>query len=297
MNDYFIVKIGEVVSTDDESHGMRIKARLSQDKNRAISDIPYAFPLMPKLIQTPPKVGEAVMVFTAKASDIDSNRYYIGPIISQPQFIKQCNYNKGMGHAVDLLQGAIGKPLETIDNVPNSSGAFPNKEDVALIGRESEDVILKEGEVQIRSGARKPTSDENNVGNIQYNNEDPTYLQLKYKRNLTKDGNSVANLVSDSINLISENDASELTKAMGSNGLSEVDYNELKEKLHPLPYGDVLLKMLDIIKTAIMTHTHPYNMLPPYVENTPVEALKNWGRSTDENGLDGKLLSNTVNIS
>ena len=38
-------------------------------------------------------------------------------------------------------------------------------------------------------------------------------------------------------------------------------------------------------------------MLPPYVENTPVEALKNWGRSTDENGLDGKLLSNTVNIS
>ena len=39
--------------------------------------------------------------------------------------------------------------------------------------------------------------------------------------------------------------------------------DEIMEKLHPLPYGDKLVTILEEIRNAIQTHYHPFPGLPP----------------------------------
>ena len=54
-----------------------------------------------------------------------------------------------------LVRVRIKKILATIDNFDETKGAFPNNDDIAVIGRKSEDVILKDGEIDIRCGIRQ----------------------------------------------------------------------------------------------------------------------------------------------
>ena len=111
-----VLKMGQVESTLDSSDGLRIKVRLAQDGMVGLNELPYAFPLLPKTIQTVPKVGECVLVVTSILGNNESNRYYIGPIISQPQFQYEDKYEHGRGTAISLLQGGKREPLEKISN-------------------------------------------------------------------------------------------------------------------------------------------------------------------------------------
>ena len=91
-----VVKIGKVrevenVYSKGGSDGMRVRAELAEDKPKKLEDIPWAIPLMPKVFHILPKVGEAVLVISEYTNSNHSQRYYIGPIIAQPQYMK---YNK-----------------------------------------------------------------------------------------------------------------------------------------------------------------------------------------------------------
>ena len=209
--DEVIFKIAQVESVDDFADGLRIKARMQQDHTIGTKDLPYAFPLLPKTIYSVPKVGECVLITTSKIGNNQSNRYYIGPIISQPQFQYKDSYEYGRGSAISLLQGAEVKPLEKISNYSSTNGSFPNINDIAIVGRKSEDVILKDGEIDIRCGIRgKSEGDDKLIGNVIFNQKDPTYIQLKHKNGLVHgdniEANGIINLVSDKINLISHQD-------------------------------------------------------------------------------------------
>ena len=58
-----ILKFCQVIDVYDETDGERIKVKLSpEDDNRDIKDIPYAHPLLPKLIHIKPKIGETVLI-------------------------------------------------------------------------------------------------------------------------------------------------------------------------------------------------------------------------------------------
>ena len=45
---------------------------------------------MPKLIHVKPKPGEAVLIMLQEQGATDSDRFYIGPLISQPQYLEKC---------------------------------------------------------------------------------------------------------------------------------------------------------------------------------------------------------------
>lgn len=282
LQEEILIRIGEVVSVDDEYNGLRIKVRLAEDNSVGNDEeIPYAFPLLPKTIQSVPKKGEAVFILTSRLNKKDSIRYYIGPLISQPQYFYDEKYYGGFGSSHSLIKGALSKPLETINHFHETKGAFPEINDIALIGRKSEDIILKDGEIDVRCGIRgKKIFDENSddeplQGDVIFNTQSPAYLQLKYQRGLCKGNKQVAdsviNLVADKINLISHKDTEHHNLTDQENLINPNELDEIMSKLHQVPYGDLLLDFLKRMKNAINNHVHPYPGLPPvkceYVNN------------------------------
>lgn len=291
--DEVMFKMAQVESVDDSADGLRIKARLQQDGTVGTKDLPYAFPLLPKTIQTVPKIGECVLITTSKSGNKDSNRYYIGPIISQPQFHYEDEYNYGRGSAIALLKGGDRPPLPKISNYVETHGAFPKVNDVALVGRKSEDVILKDGEIDLRCGIRgKAIGDEELFGEVVFNTLSPAYIQMKYKVGLTDGddckGNSAINLVADKINLISHQDTNFFNLTDQNELIKEDELSEIMQKLHQVPHGDTLIEALKLIINGLTRHVHPYPGLKPCVDDNILAVY----------GIDlNKILSKDIRIS
>ena len=266
--DEVVFKIGKVrevenVYSKEGTDGMRVRAELSQDKVNKIEDIPWAFPLLPKVFHVVPKVGEAVLVFTDLSNNNVTQRYYIGPIISQPQYME---YN-GKENALSNLKSGFFKVIEKISNYDATRGSFPKNEDVAVVGRGSEDVTLKydnaskKSEVDLRAGIRKASSFGDNalIGNVIFNDVDPAYIQLKYKNGMTKDASSVVNIVADRINIMSNKDNNVSDSIHDKDSLvKDEDMEKVMDKLHQVPMGDKLVELLKVMKGAIMHHVHPW---------------------------------------
>ena len=120
------IKICKVIESNDEMKGGRIKAIvLPEDKSKDVSEIPYAYPLMPQMIHILPKVGEAVLILLTETGNDSSLRYYIGPIIAQPQNMNNATYFEG---ATTLFPNSGTVPV-----VPSSDdGIYAADENVAL---------------------------------------------------------------------------------------------------------------------------------------------------------------------
>ncbi len=274
-----IIKQGHVEYVEDTADGLRIKIRIPQDGNEPLENLPYAFPLLPKTFQSVPKVGEGALVFTQLSGNKMSQRYYIGPIISQPQFQEKCNYNYGRGNATSLFEGGYVEPLGKISNEKDTWGAFPNTEDVAVVGRGSQDIIMRNNystssnEVDIRCGIRKDPVVSNNdiVGKVIFNSIDPAYIQLKYKNSLTngemQKSNSMINLVADKINIISNQDENAFNLTNIDELIREDDLDNIMSKLHRVAHGDTLVELLKLMIKAILTHIHPYAGMPPTIHS------------------------------
>ena len=274
MNNNFSINIGIVKEVEntyskDGYDGLRIRAELPLDKPKVITEIPWAFPLLPKVFQSIPKEGEAVFIFMRDDGDKNiSQRYFIGPIISQPQYFTNC---KGE-NATTLLKNNERNPIEKISNVDDTRGAFPTSDAVAVIGRGKEDIILKydnnadSSEVDLRSGIRGEATNSNNpnmIGNIIFNGTDPAYIQLKYKQGLAthekNQANSVINMVANRINIMSNKDNNIAHNLNDKDTLvTESKMDEIMDNLHQVPMGDKLVELLKIMKGAIMHHVHPW---------------------------------------
>jgi hypothetical protein len=301
-----IIKKGQVELTEDTADGLRIKVRLEQDGTTPIENIPYSFPLLPKTFQSVPKKGEGALVITTMSDSKESQRYYIGPIISQPQFQEKCEYSYGRGNATSLIDGGTIEPLEKISNYRETFGSFPDVEDVAMVGRGSQDVILKTNEetgsdeVDIRCGIRTNSTNGNArngeavVGKVVFNREDPAYIQLKYKKNITKEENqeasSLINIVSDKVNIVSHKDENLFDLTDEEQLINENDLENMMKMLHQVPHGDTLIKLLGVIINAILTHVHPYAGMEAVKSNYTLEAAE-WLSKLDT------ILSKHVRIS
>ena len=269
------INIAEVVeventNSNDSYDALRIRAKLIQDEPKDINTIPWAFPLLPKVFQSIPKVGEAVFLFVDdEGGDKNiSQRYFLGPIISQPQYNSYCEKD----NATTLLKTHKRNPIGKISSVDATRGSFPNAEDVAVVGRGKEDITLryneksKTSEIDLRAGIRGEATNSNNkdmIGNIIFNDADPAYIQLKYKQGLATNeknaANSVINMVANRINIMSNKDYNIAHNLNDKDMLiPESKMDEVMDKLHQVPMGDKLVELLTIMKGAIMHHVHPW---------------------------------------
>jgi len=298
-------------SLNGEVGGWRIKVRLDTDGDREVAQLPWAFPLLPKSLQSVPRIGEGVLVVTSEISNKDSQRYYIGPVISQPQFQEYCEYGYGgRGPATSLL--TTSKPLtdSPLTSITRSSaltrGAFPELRDVAILGRGQEDLVLKyrggednaSSEVDLRAGIRLRPSDTTVKylrGNVVFNDKNPSYVQVKYKvggisginegsGDLDEDkyesrqkraANGVVNIVADKINLISHEDTNAFGETIADRDqlVREESLDEIMSRLHRSVYGDELIILLKKIVNVLSTHTHAYPMIPPTIGGTELSDL------------------------
>lgn len=297
---------GDDIALNGEAQAWRVKIRLDSDGNKELSELPWAFPILPKFLQSLPKVGEGAFVITSNLGKPDSQRYYLGPLISQPQYMEFCDYGiGGRGPAMSMLSTSkptTEKPLTSITRRKElTKGAFPELNDVALLGRGQEDVVLKyrnsgsgnTSEVDLRAGIRLEPTDSTvkyMKGNVVFNNQNPAYIQVKYNNSGVaglkagegdndeekyesideRSAMGVINVVADKINLISHKDSNRFGELIcdRDNLIKEGELDQIMSLLHRAVYGDELIILLKKIVNALATHTHPYSMLPPTIEGT-----------------------------
>jgi hypothetical protein len=277
----------KVLSVYDDKAGLRIKVRMDPEDNKLTTDeIPYCYPLLPKHFHINPKKGEMVLVITSRLNAPNSQRWFIGPIISQQYAL----YNDQFLSAQSILEnGNITKPLPRPELNPENEGSYPNREDIAIQGRNNADLILKENELRLRCGFKK-----NRFGTYKdsliFNTEDLAYIQMKYKTLTDHKGRSFSstiNLVADRINLLSHDSKTPFTLNNRQELITDKELLKILEEAHPLPYGDELIDFLQKLIEVIKTHTHPFPMDPPRFTTPQTEVL-----NTDLN----KMLSTSVKI-
>ena len=179
-------------------------------------------------------------------------------------------------NAISTISAPETKPLATISTDADTIGAFPEPNDVAVVGRGQEDVILKydkdnrASEIQIRAGIRESCWKNKDIrGNIIYNKVDPAYIQLKRETGMIMGAaSSVVNVVADQINLISNKDSDANSLIHDRKSLIPTENQAtLASILHPLVKGDELVDLLNRIIKAINTHVHPWPGLPTCGDN------------------------------
>lgn len=255
-----VVRFCEVLSIDDDTDADRIKVKLEpEDNSKTLDEIDYAFPLLPKMFHIKPKVGEAVFVFLATTNDGNSQRYYIGPVISQDH---RLYYDQYLGGADSFLRGAYKKFDVAPRMMPDLNGLLPNDEDVVIRGRKNSEIQISENDVTLKAGVK--IVNEIEKYDMNFNEKNPGYIKTKYHLNpLANNTCSTTSIVSDKILLLSNTSPNYFKTTDRDNLISDETYNEIIEKAYRLPYGELLVDFLNTFVTAFIEHTHPFIMLPP----------------------------------
>ena len=310
---------GIVTDIEDPFDAGRIRVRiypLDNDVPTILEDIepnagglPWCEPLLPKFLNVVPKIGEMVKIIAFDYRNKKIRRQYIGPVIGQqtPAECNESNYND------TRLKVENNGYTPTWSKQPGSYDGlwkiYPNKEDVAFLGRKNTDIILRDqnyyNEIILRSGKIDPKTlnsvPSNNVSQVKLNIVNPGYLTINFtqadalnssadadvkKLNLDKDRSHV-NVVADKINLISHIGSQKKGTVVpaiikGDDIARQIDIENTL--LHPLVYGDVFWEFLNVLKPYIESHIHPYSNLPPDPSLSTAKLLtwfeSNMGKST-----------------
>lgn len=260
-NDNTIIRIGIVESIDDEYAAGRIRAKVQSDNYN--NETPYAYPLLPYMMHIKPKVGEAVLLIYSNLDDT-SQRFYIGPIIHQPQFVNKDNF----GDAISLIKGFNDRTLPSVDRIPETHGIYPKKDEIAIMGRKDTDLIFSDNDVRLRCGIHK-TDKYGNQYEPYFNKQTPTFIKLKqHDTKFSNNTTTTATIVSENINLISTIGTPEFKVTDVNESISDEDMAKIIESAHQLPYGDKLVEFLKLLLNAFNLHTHNYHNLPPVPDIT-----------------------------
>lgn len=263
--DNIIIRFSEVLSVDDDKEGLRIKVKLPYEDAdcKYIEDLPYAFPLLPKMLHVNPKVGECVMIILQKTDDTRGNRFFIGPVISQQYMMNKDPYNYS---SRSLFEGQqIVKPLPKPSLNPENEGTVPDRDTIAIIGRKNCDLQLLDDEIRIRCGHKKQPDGEP-INTLLYNEKDLAYIQMRYEKVKDAKGNeinSMINVVADRINLLSHDSPSGFKLGDNKNLINDEQMNRVLNETHPMVYGDELVKFLKELIEIFRMHSHPFSMDPP----------------------------------
>ena len=294
----FSLYVGYVSGTTDEYDAGRIKCIIPSDKGTAYKNIPYAFPALPKMVHVVPKDGEAVLVLVSNDKQANGQRYYIGPIISQPD---------KMGHddffslsPTRFLKGGILKASKSLKNKGNTEGALPKEDEIAILGRKNTDIILSDDDVRIRAGVRLTKPQKRTV---ELNRDAPAYIKLKHYDPILKEEGvgktgetqSTATIVADKINLISQNGKEYFNTSDVDEGINDKTMQEIFEKAQRLPYGEELCDFLSLLLKMYVAHSHPYPGMPPIMGDPESLAFFN-KYGTEKDTIADKILNDNVRM-
>lgn len=315
------VRFCEVVDITDPTDADLIKVRLKpeDDAIKLNKDLPYAFPLLPKALHVKPKVGESVFVLLSSSDDNYSQRYYIGPVISQDHRM----YFDEFKQASLFMQGSIFNPDEAPSMKSESIGIMPNDDDIEIRGRKNSDIQITNDDVRIKAGVKLVNKGQEH--NPYFNEHDPAYIKVKYHpdgivktsydvtsnnkydkryeievKEQPEQVHSTVTLVADKINLISNgHDFRTTSEEKDSDGktisrdlISDDELRRALDEAYKLPYGEKLVEILSLFIDAFLKHTHSFSMLPPVKADGIKELEDKKAVLLDK----GELLSDTVRI-
>jgi hypothetical protein len=256
-----------VVNVNDPLGLNRLQARIinldesenivgGKDRDRTDANLPLCFPMLPEFFHSRPDIGEMVMLIIENPHDETSPRYWMGPIINTQLKLKYQGYKE----AVKLFDQTLFNVNPTTQNQKQAPGILPGQGDIALQGRSDADLILKIREVYLVAGKFKD-------GTLDANVDNPSFLQLRQILiGETREKEiSQANLQSTNVNIYSpvgkfrnKNIAQfEINSELGG-------FGENAASLHPVVFGDELVRLLDLIINTLLTHIHtPQSPLVP----------------------------------
>lgn len=115
-------------------------------------------PLLPFFISVRPKNDEYVHIIIQNKSFPTANQFYVSGVFSSPL---SSQFENSLGASTFLASGDRNKRSPSIKNADgtfkkkDSKGVFPEIEDIAILGRFSTDLVLKDDEVLLRAGKVK----------------------------------------------------------------------------------------------------------------------------------------------
>jgi len=263
-----IFRLGKVVSVEDTQGKMRIKTRITPEDNYlSDNELPYSYPLLPKHFHIAPKEDELVLIITNRIGEVKSKRWFIGPLISQQYFLNEENFLSASEEYIDALPNP--------DFNPENEGTLPDKEDIAIQGRNNADLIFKDNEVRLRCGFKK-----NRIAKpeekLLFNKEDLSYIQMKYKNLRDKNGeqfSSSINIVADRINLLTHDSLTNFELNDRKQLITDEELIKIVNNAHPVIFGDSLVDYLKQLAEIIKTHTHPFPNNPPCLTTPQKDVL------------------------
>lgn len=301
------VQIGSVESIEDPQALGRIKVRINGPANRggdngtATNELPWSFPMIPKFFSSTPKIGEAVFVMILSNTKTHSDRLYFGPIISSSDKLNFDNYSTT---ALNAFTFSYLQPPVDINRIPALKGVFPSNDDIAIQGRYNTDLTFKHNELVLRAGKFELSSiNENNPYPFQFNRTTQGYIQIRNDVPISKpyngfqDKGSVANIVANKINLLTHKDGSPRFNLTNQDDLFSND--EMLNAIltaHPLPFGDILVKYLILLKNAFLNHVHNNNGNPPtdLVIGGVTQDVREFKKQAEN--LENQMLSRNIHI-
>jgi hypothetical protein len=276
------IHMAKVISVDDTLNVGRIKVFIDgiDSTTGDETNIPFAYPLMSRIVHVMPKVGEAVLVFLADNNknyehSFYANRFWIGPIISNYEYIKNDNHDVPGGSTVDFdqpitknltydpLQKKSKPKKETeadIFPVDSSLASKPESDldNVTLVGRNNTDIIQSKNKVTTRAGKHKKDDP------TKLNLSNPSYSILEFIDENTSYGLTASN----EIFLISHKGRYRFKKI-----LTNEDIEDLRKNTQSMLYGELTVKYLQILTNAFLSHIHQHPQNQP-VKTESVVALE-----------------------
>lgn len=268
IQDFKNIAIGQVVNIDDPTSSGRIQVAIKGsvskggDDSIPISELAWCFPMVPKFFASRPNVGEAVLIFTFSNQKSHIDRLYLGPIISQPQFL---NDDPITATALSGFEFGHIAPAVSVNTIPELDGVFPNPDDISVQGRDNADITLKPSEIVLRAGKFvTTTSTTNNPFNFTFNAKTQAYIQIKDNAILAAATDkteevkgSVTNIVANKINLLTHKDGSPIFNIMNQTDLiSSDELLRILDEAHPIPFGDIMVTWMQLCQDAIFNHVH-----------------------------------------
>lgn len=171
-----LIRIGKVVDNSDQQGVGVLKVRLDGgvDKDDNDTNLVDCVPLLPKYLNIIPNVGEGVYVFSSQHNDVletnqKSQRFWFGPIISQQDKLDGEEKENG----IRGLYRSWTKPDKPFSEIESANGLYPNKNEIAIQGRGSGDLIFKNDQTVLRIGKFKEDN------RLKFNDVNIGYIQLK----------------------------------------------------------------------------------------------------------------------